>query len=111
MKEARAAATLPTCQIGYILLRGAALRESSACNGRPRKVFGCISTLRCRNDAPEARRTQECRVAQEIKDDGEKSSMQPRTRLFSAFTLTVAMAFGAAALAADLPKEGTFSGT
>jgi hypothetical protein len=37
--------------------------------------------------------------------------MQPRTRLFSAFTLSTAMAFGAAAMAADLPKEGTFSGT
>jgi hypothetical protein len=29
----------------------------------------------------------------------------------SAFTLSTAMGFGAAALAADLPKEGTFSGT
>jgi hypothetical protein len=37
--------------------------------------------------------------------------MQSRTCLFSAFTLSVAMVFGAAALAADLPKEGTFSGT
>ena len=36
--------------------------------------------------------------------------MQPRTCL-SAFTLSTAMTFGAAAIAADLPKEGTFSGT
>ena len=35
--------------------------------------------------------------------------MQPRTCLFPAFTLSVAMVFGAAALAADLPKEGTFN--
>ncbi len=33
--------------------------------------------------------------------------MQTHTRLLSAFTLTAAMAFGAAAVAADLPKEGT----
>jgi len=37
--------------------------------------------------------------------------MQSRTRLFSAFTLSIAIAFGAAAMAADLPKEGTLSGT
>jgi hypothetical protein len=33
--------------------------------------------------------------------------MQPRTRFLSAFTLSSAMAFGAAAIAADLPKSGT----
>jgi hypothetical protein len=37
--------------------------------------------------------------------------MQPRTRLLSAFTLSTAIAFGVVAMAADLPKEGTFSGT
>ena len=37
--------------------------------------------------------------------------MQPRTCMLSAFTLSTAMAFGAAAMAGDLPKEGTFSGT
>jgi hypothetical protein len=37
--------------------------------------------------------------------------MQTHTRLLSAFTLTAAMAFGAAAVAADLPKEGTYTGT
>ncbi len=36
--------------------------------------------------------------------------MQLSTSL-SAFTLTTAMAFGAAAMAADLPKEGTYKGT
>ena len=36
--------------------------------------------------------------------------MQLSTSL-SAFTLSAAMAFGAAAMAADLPKEGTYSGT
>lgn len=33
--------------------------------------------------------------------------MQPRTCLLSAFTLSSAMFFGVAAMAADLPKEGT----
>jgi hypothetical protein len=37
--------------------------------------------------------------------------MQPRTSILSACTLSTAMAFGVAAMAADLPKEGTFSGT
>jgi hypothetical protein len=37
--------------------------------------------------------------------------MQQRTSILSAFTLTTAMAFGAAAMAADLPKEGTYKGT
>ena len=37
--------------------------------------------------------------------------MRPRTRLLSAFTLSTAIAFGVVAMAADLPKEGTFSGT
>ena len=37
--------------------------------------------------------------------------MQPRTCILSAFTLSTAMFFGVAAMAADLPKEGTYSGT
>src|SRR5271165_1744962 len=37
--------------------------------------------------------------------------MQPRTCILSAFTLSTAMAVGAAAMAADLPKEGTFNVT
>lgn len=37
--------------------------------------------------------------------------MQPRTCMLSALTLGTAMFLGAAAIAADLPKEGTFSGT
>jgi hypothetical protein len=37
--------------------------------------------------------------------------MQSRTCILSAFTLSTAMAFGVAALAADLPKEGTYRGT
>jgi hypothetical protein len=38
--------------------------------------------------------------------------MQPRTCRLSALTLSAAMSFGAAAtMAADLPKEGTYSGT
>jgi hypothetical protein len=37
--------------------------------------------------------------------------MQSRTCILPAFTLGTAMAFGVAALAADLPKEGTFRGT
>jgi hypothetical protein len=37
--------------------------------------------------------------------------MQSHTCLLSAFTLSTAMAFGVAALAADLPKEGTFDVT
>jgi len=37
--------------------------------------------------------------------------MQPRARTLSAVTLGAAMLFGAAAMAADLPKEGTFSHT
>jgi hypothetical protein len=36
--------------------------------------------------------------------------MQPRTRILSAFTLSAGMAFGAVAMAADMPKEGTFTG-
>jgi hypothetical protein len=35
--------------------------------------------------------------------------MQPRTGMLSAFTLSTAMFFGTAAMAADLPKEGTFN--
>jgi hypothetical protein len=34
--------------------------------------------------------------------------MQPRTRMLSALTLGTGMAFGAAAMAADMPKEGTY---
>jgi hypothetical protein len=37
--------------------------------------------------------------------------MQPRTCILSTFALGMTLAFGAAALAADQPKEGTFSGT
>jgi hypothetical protein len=37
--------------------------------------------------------------------------MHPRTCTLSAFTLSTAMVFGAVALAADLPNEGTFIGT
>jgi hypothetical protein len=37
--------------------------------------------------------------------------MQPRTSIFSAFTLSTAMLCGAGAMAADLPKEGTSTGT
>lgn len=37
--------------------------------------------------------------------------MQPLTGMLSAFTLSAAMFFGIAALAADLPKEGTFTAT
>lgn len=37
--------------------------------------------------------------------------MQPRTCILSAFTLSTGLAFGIAAMAADLPKEGTFNGT
>jgi hypothetical protein len=42
---------------------------------------------------------------------GRKVQMQQRTSILSAFTLSAAMAVGTAAMAADLPKEGTFSGT
>ena len=37
--------------------------------------------------------------------------MQSRTCILTAFTLSTAMAFGVAAMAAELPKEGSFSGT
>jgi hypothetical protein len=37
--------------------------------------------------------------------------MQSRTCILSAFTLSTGMALGTAAMAAELPKEGTFSGT
>jgi hypothetical protein len=37
--------------------------------------------------------------------------MRTRSCSLSAFTLSTAMAFGAAAMAADLPKEGTYKGT
>jgi hypothetical protein len=37
--------------------------------------------------------------------------MQSHGSILSAFTLSAAMAFGAAAMAGDLPKEGTSSGT
>jgi hypothetical protein len=37
--------------------------------------------------------------------------MQSHRSILSAFTLSTAMAFGAAAMAADPPKEGTYSGT
>jgi hypothetical protein len=37
--------------------------------------------------------------------------MQVRTCILSAFTLSTAMFFGISAMAADLPKEGTYSGT
>ena len=37
--------------------------------------------------------------------------MQPRTCLLTVVALSAAMAFGVAAMAADLPKEGTYSGT
>ena len=35
--------------------------------------------------------------------------MQPRTCILSAFTLSIGVAVGAAAMAADLPKEGTYN--
>ena len=37
--------------------------------------------------------------------------MQLRTCILSAVTLSTVMAFGIAAIAADLPKEGTYKGT
>jgi hypothetical protein len=37
--------------------------------------------------------------------------MQRRPSMLSAFTLSTAMFFGTVAMAADLPKEGTFSCT
>jgi len=37
--------------------------------------------------------------------------MQPHTCLLSAFTLSTGVAFGAATMAADLPKEGTYKAT
>jgi hypothetical protein len=37
--------------------------------------------------------------------------MQPRPCILLTFALGMTLAFGAAALAADLPKEGTFNGT
>src|SRR6201992_3284851 len=37
-----------------------------------------------------------------------RNSMQPHTRMLSALALGTSMAFGAAAMAADLPKEGTY---
>ena len=37
--------------------------------------------------------------------------MQSRTYLLSAFTLSTAVVFGAAAMAADLPKEGSSTGS
>jgi hypothetical protein len=42
------------------------------------------------------------------KDEG---SMQPRTHMLYAAALSTGMSFGSAAIAADLPKEGTFSFT
>jgi hypothetical protein len=44
-------------------------------------------------------------------DDKEESSMRLRTCMLSAFTLSTAMSLGIAAMAADMPKEGTYSGT
>jgi hypothetical protein len=41
--------------------------------------------------------------------NGEESSMQPRLCTLSAFALSAAMAVGGAALAADMPKEGTYN--
>jgi hypothetical protein len=41
----------------------------------------------------------------------EERPMQPRTCIPSAFTLSVAVLFGLTAMAADLPKEGTFEVT
>ena len=35
--------------------------------------------------------------------------MQPRTRMLSALTLGTGMAFGAAGMAADMLKEGTYN--
>lgn len=35
--------------------------------------------------------------------------MQPRTCLLSAFTLSAGLAFGSAANAGDLPKEGSYN--
>jgi hypothetical protein len=37
--------------------------------------------------------------------------MRPRTTTLAAVTLGIAISLGAAAMAADLPKEGTYSGT
>jgi hypothetical protein len=37
--------------------------------------------------------------------------MQERTCILTAFTLSTAMLFGATAIGAELPKEGTYSGT
>jgi hypothetical protein len=44
-------------------------------------------------------------------DDQEERSMQPRTCLSSALTLSACVAFGTAAIGADLPKAGTYKAT
>jgi hypothetical protein len=44
-------------------------------------------------------------------DENKEDFMQPRTCIISAVTLGTAMFFGFAAMAAELPKEGTFSAT
>jgi hypothetical protein len=50
-------------------------------------------------------------LRQSTLDHGEESTMQSHTCKLSAFTLSVTMFLGIAAMAADLPKEGTSVGT
>jgi hypothetical protein len=48
--------------------------------------------------------------ANQLKDE-EEDTMQPRTCMLYAAALSTGMLLGGAAMAADLPKEGTFSVT
>jgi hypothetical protein len=77
------------------------------------KYLRRTSILRSRYDASKAGEQKKAPVTlrQSMIDHGEEGSMQPRTCLLYAFTLSTAMTFGAEVMAGDLPKEGMFSGT
>jgi hypothetical protein len=60
---------------------------------------------------PEAAKRKNAGSSEKTNDEGEEISMQSNTCKLSAFTLSIVIVFGTAAMAADLPKEGTFSGS
>jgi hypothetical protein len=78
----------------------------------PRAIRPKISNLPDRRDAPFNRRCKErWPFLNTQRKDEEEGFMQPRTSMLRAAALSAAMFLGSAAMAADLPKEGTFTYT
>jgi hypothetical protein len=75
-------------------------------SGRRHRSFATPATRRLTGDAKNAGR-----FRTNHHNDEEENSMQPRTSMLQAAALGAGMFLGSAALAADLPNEGTFSWT